>query len=74
MPLFSYFVKNIFVGSRRDVMVLTFYIVANLKHTKFEVIADNPPRYLGRDRNRFRAIRQLQNDYYVEVNLSKQSI
>ncbi|HPJ38861.1 MAG TPA: hypothetical protein PLT75_10490, partial [Spirochaetota bacterium] len=35
---------------------------------------NNYPRYVGKDKNKFRAIRKLQNDYFVEVNLSAQSI
>lgn len=52
----------------------TFNIVADLEPTKVEIIADNTPRYLGKDRNRNRAIRQLENDYYIEANFLKQII
>jgi hypothetical protein len=41
---------------------------------KFEIIAHNFPRHIGKDKNKFRAIRQLDNDYFIEVNLAAQSI
>ncbi|MBI5055921.1 MAG: DUF262 domain-containing protein [Nitrospirae bacterium] len=62
------------VQSWRDVLEQTLNTVADLEPEKFDVIAHNFPRYLGKDKNKFRAIRQLQNDYFVEVNLSAQSI
>lgn len=66
--------QHIPVESWRDVMEQTLNIVADLEPEKFEVIANNFPRYLGKDKGKFRAIRQLQNDYFIEVNLSAQSI
>jgi len=62
------------VHSWRDVLEQTLNTIADLEPEKFEVIANNFPRYLGKDKNKFRAIRQLQNGYFVEVNLSAQSI
>jgi uncharacterized protein with ParB-like and HNH nuclease domain len=62
------------VKSWRDVMEKTLNAIADLEPEKFEVIAHNFPRYVGKDKNKFRAIRQLENDYYIEVNLSAQSI
>lgn len=62
------------VKTWRDVMEQTFNVIADLEPEKFEVIAHNFPRYVGKDKNKFRAIRQLQNDYFIEVNLSAQSI
>lgn len=62
------------VGSWRDVMEKTFNIVADLEPEKFEVIAHNFPRYLGKDKAKFRDTRVLQNGYFIEVNLSAQSI
>jgi len=62
------------VKSWRDVMEKTLNAVADLEPEKFEVIAHNFPRYVGKDKNKFRAIRQLENDYFIEVNLSAQSI
>ena len=62
------------VQSWRDVLEKTLNTVADLEPDKFEIIAHNFPRYLGKDKNKFRAIRELQNGYFVEVNLSAQSI
>jgi uncharacterized protein with ParB-like and HNH nuclease domain len=62
------------VKTWRDVLEQTLNTIADLEPEKFDVIAHNFPRYLGRDKSKFRAIRQLQNDYFIEVNLSAQSI
>ncbi len=66
--------QNFDVKTWRDVMEQTLNVVADLEPEKFEIIAHNFPRYVGKDKNKFRAIRQLQNDYFIEVNLSAQSI
>ena len=66
--------QHMHVESWRDVMEKTLNAVADLEPDKFEVLAHNFPRYLGKDKSKFRAVRQLQNDYFVEVNLSAQSI
>jgi uncharacterized protein with ParB-like and HNH nuclease domain len=62
------------LGSWRDVLEQTLNTVADLEPEKFEIIAHNFPRYLGKDKSKFRAIRQLENGYFIEVNLSAQSI
>ncbi|KAA6301678.1 MAG: hypothetical protein EZS26_002143 [Candidatus Ordinivivax streblomastigis] len=62
------------VKSWRDVMEQTFNTIADLEPEKFEIIALNFPSYVGKDKNKFRAIRQLQNEYFIEVNMSAQSI
>jgi hypothetical protein len=62
------------VKTWRDVLEQTLNVVADLEPDKFEIIAHNFPRYVGKDMNKFRAVRQLQNGYFVEVNLSAQSI
>ncbi len=62
------------VNSWRDVMEQTLNTVADLEPEKFEIIARDFPKYLGRDKSKFRAIRQLQNGYFIEVNISAQSI
>ena len=54
-------------------MEKTRMYIADLEPEKFE-LAHNFPRYVGKDKNKFRAIRQLENDYFIEVNLSAQSI
>src|ERR1039458_5802951 len=62
------------VGSWRDVMEQTLNAIADLEPEKFDVIAHNYPRYIGKDKNKFRAIRELKNGFFIEVNLSAQSI
>lgn len=62
------------VNSWRDVMEKTLNVIADLEPEKFELIALNYPRYVGKDKNKFRAIRELDNGYFIEVNLSAQSI
>jgi len=62
------------VENWRDVLEQTLNTIAYLEPEKFETIAHNFPRYLGKDKSKFRAIRQLQNGYFIEVNLSAQSI
>jgi len=62
------------VKTWRDVLEQTLNVVADLEPEKFEIIAHNFPRYVGKDKNKFRAIRQLENEYFIEVNLSAQSI
>ncbi len=58
----------------RDVLEKILNTVADLEPDKFEIIANNFPRYIGKDKNKFRAVRQLQNGYFIEVNMSAQSI
>ena len=62
------------VQSWRDVLQQTLNTVADFEREKFEVIAHNFPRYVGKDKNKFRAIRELQNGYFIEMNLSAQSV
>ncbi|KWT78128.1 DUF262 domain-containing protein [Candidatus Magnetominusculus xianensis] len=62
------------VQSWRDVLERTLNTIADLEPDKFDVIAQNFPRYLNKDKNKLRAIRQLQNSFYIEVNLSALSI
>lgn len=62
------------VKSWRDVMEKTLNAVADLEPEKFELIARNFPRYVSKDKTKFRAIRQLENAYFIEMNLSAQSI
>lgn len=65
----SFSVKN-----WRDVFELTLNTLAELEPEKFEMIAKKMRAYIGKDKNKFRAIRQLNNGYYIEVNQSAPSI
>lgn len=62
------------VQTWRDVLEQTLNTIADLEPDKFEIIAHNFPRYISKDKSKFRAVRQLQNGYYVEVNMSALSI
>ena len=62
------------VKTWRDVLEQTLNTIADLEPDKFEIIAQNFQRYLGKEKNKFRAVRQLQNGFFIEVNLSAQSI
>lgn len=62
------------VKTWRDVLEQTLNTIADLEPEKFDVLACNYPRYLGKDGNKYRVVRQLQNDYFIEVNLSASSI
>lgn len=62
------------VETWRDVLEQTLNTIADLEPEKFETIANNFPRYIGKDKNKFRAVRELQNGYFIEVNMSAQSI
>lgn len=66
--------QQIQVGSWRDVLERTLNTIADLEPEKFDLIALNFPRYVGKDKSRFRATRELQNGYFIEVNLSAQTI
>ena len=54
--------------------MVTLRTIADLEPEKFEIISENFPRYVGRDKDKFRENKKLQNGYFVEVNLSAQSI
>ena len=66
--------QNFKVESWRDVLQQTLNTIADLEPEKFVVIANNFPRYVSVDKNKFRAIRELNNGYFIEMNLSAQSI
>ncbi|MDI9312999.1 MAG: DUF262 domain-containing protein [Limnohabitans sp.] len=72
--LLSILRQEISVSSWRDVMEQTFNVVADLEQEKFEIIVENFPRFVGKDKNKFTAIRKLKNDYFIEVNLSAEYI
>ncbi len=62
------------VSSWRDVLENTLNVISDLEPDKFKIITDNFPKYIGREKNRFRAIRQLKNGYFIEVNLNAEKI
>lgn len=62
------------VKSWRDVMEEIMNTIADLEPEKFEIVIQNFPKYIGRDKNKFRAIRELRNGAYIETNLSAKRI
>ena len=62
------------VATWRDVLEKTMNTIIDLEPEKFDIIAQNFPRYLGRDKSKFKDTRLLANEYYIEVNLSSSSI
>ncbi len=62
------------VQTWRDVLEQTMNTIADLEPEKFEQIMQQFPRLIGRDKKRFRAVRELKNGAYIEVNLSAKSI
>ncbi|MHB1697458.1 MAG: DUF262 domain-containing protein [bacterium] len=62
------------VKTWRDVLEQTLNTIADLDPDKFDIIARNFSRFIGKDESKFRATRKLQNGYFFEVNLSAQKI
>lgn len=62
------------VQTWRDVLEQTMNTIADLEPEKFDQIIQQFPRMIGRDKKRFRAVRELKNGAYIEVNLSAKSI
>ncbi len=62
------------VKNWRDVLEHTLNTIADLEPGKFEVLLTEFSRLLGKDKNRFRAVRELKNGLYFEVNLSAKDI
>ncbi len=66
--------QNFDVNSWRDVLEETMNTVSELEPEKFEILINKFPRLIGRDKKKFRAIRELNNGAYIEVNLSAKAI
>jgi restriction system protein len=62
------------VHSWRDVLERTMNTLVDLRPEKFEQIILQFPRYIGRDKTRFRVARELRNGTFIEVNLSAQNV
>ena len=62
------------VSSWRDVLQSTLDAIADLEPEKFEMLLSQYPRFVGKDKSKFRAVRELKNGTFVEVNLSAQAI
>jgi uncharacterized protein with ParB-like and HNH nuclease domain len=62
------------VTSWRDVLTQTMDLLAELEPESFQSLAQEYPRLISQDPNRFRRNRLLSNGYYIEVNLSAKDI
>lgn len=62
------------VNTWRDVLEQTLNTIADLEPDKFEQILSRFPRFVGRDKKKFRVVRELRNGTFIEVNLSAKSI
>jgi hypothetical protein len=68
------FGKEHLVKSWRDVLETTLNVIADLDSDKFEDIIEQFPRFIGRNEQEFRDMRQLQNGAFINVNLSAKDI
>lgn len=66
--------QRFIVQTWRDVLENTMNTIAELEPEKFEQIIQQFPRFVGRDKNKFRAARELKNGAFIEVNMSAKSI
>ena len=66
--------QEIKVESWLDVLEQALNTIADLEPEKFIVIANSFPHHVSKDKNQFRAIRDLNNGYFIEMSLSAQSI
>lgn len=66
--------QNFDVQTWRDVLEQTMNTIADIEPEKFEQIIQRFHRLVGKDKKRFRAVRELKNGAYIEVNLSAKSI
>ncbi len=58
------------VHSWRDVLERTMNTIAELEPEKFEQIMQQYPRFVGKDKKKFKETRDLKNGTFIEVNLS----
>ncbi len=62
------------VGTWKEVLIQTLSVIAELAPDKFEQIEQRYPRFVDKDKNKFRRSNELPNGVFVEVNLSADSI
>jgi uncharacterized protein with ParB-like and HNH nuclease domain len=58
----------------RDVLIITMNVIAEFEPEKFDLIVNAYPKYLSRDKFKLRESRSLSNGYFIEANLSAESI
>jgi uncharacterized protein with ParB-like and HNH nuclease domain len=61
--------QNFPVNNWRDVLQETFNSVAELEPEKFEILANKFPRYISKDKSKFKRNRELENGYFIQVDL-----
>jgi uncharacterized protein with ParB-like and HNH nuclease domain len=61
--------QNFSVNNWRDVLQETFNSVAELEPEKFEILANKFPRYISKDKSKFKRNRELENGYFIQVDL-----
>lgn len=62
------------VSSWRDVMEYTIDTIAELAPEGFDQILNEFPRFVGKDKSKFRSVRPLKCGAFIEVNLNATSI
>lgn len=62
------------VASWRDVLESTMNAIALVEPEAFTMLINNYPRFISADGIGLRSSRKLQNDYFIEMNLSAKSI
>ncbi|ODS32539.1 MAG: hypothetical protein SCARUB_02339 [Candidatus Scalindua rubra] len=62
------------VNSWRDVLEQTLNTISELEPDKFDTLIKEFPRLVGKEKSKYRAVRELKNGTFVEINLSAQSI
>lgn len=62
------------VNNWRDVLENTLNVLADVDPETFDLLINEHPNILNKDKSKLRAIRELKNGCYVEVNLSAKSV
>ncbi|MBS3947520.1 MAG: DUF262 domain-containing protein, partial [Dethiobacter sp.] len=62
------------VESWRDVQAYTLNAIAQLEPDLFNQLAGEYPRFISADPGKFRRKRQIENGFYIEVNLSAKDV
>lgn len=68
------FGKEIKVESWREVLIETMNAIIERVPDKFNLLAEQFPKYINKNREELREVRELPNGYYIEVNLSAEMI
>ena len=68
------FMKWYKVSSWRDVLQQTLNTIIDLEPEKFDILLEQFPSYIGKDKSKFRAVRELDNGVFIEVNVSAKQV